>query len=328
VDRFRDGEGNLRLPPRTIPVPKTISPQAQRALAEPLMGPPLLWPPPHDKPAWRRFILEGDARMASLFAALPSFQGKIESKTVGSATVFELVPDGIPAEKQDRALLFVHGGAYVMGGGDLAVKAVQSFAAQITTKTYVIDYRMPPDHPYPAAVDDVLAAYRDMLTRYSSRKIAILGISAGGGLAAASILKLRDLGLPLPGAAVLLTPEADLTESGDTFETNQFIDVILVNRLTESILLYADGHDLRDPYLSPVFGDFSRGFPPTLLISGTRDLFLSNTVIFHRALRKAGIRADLHVFEAMPHGGFFGAPEDADSAEEQRRFIDDTLGCG
>jgi acetyl esterase/lipase len=95
--------------------------------------------------------------------------------------------------------------------------------------------------------------------------------------------------------------------------------------LTETIQLYANGHDLRDPYLSPLFGDFQRGFPPSLLISGTRDLFLSNTVRLHRALRKAGMKADLHVFEAMPHGGFFNAPEDAESAEEQRRFIDAVL---
>ena len=161
----------------------------------------------------------------------------------------------------------------------------------------------------------MVESYRDLLTRHRPPgKVAVVGVSAGGGLAAAGILKLRDLGLPLPGAAVLLTPEVDLTESGDTFETNKDIDVILGRRLTESIELYAGGHDLRDPYLSPLFGDLRRGFPPTLLISGTRDLFLSNTVRFHRALRRAGLQADLHVFEAMPHGGFFGAPEDAESA--------------
>jgi epsilon-lactone hydrolase len=126
---------------------------------------------------------------------------------------------------------------------------------------------------------------------------------------------------------VLLTPESDLTESGDTFETNRFIDVVLHDRLREAIALYADGHDLRDPYLSPVFGDFGRGFPPTLLISGTRDLFLSNTVLLHRALRRAGCDADPHVFEAMPHA-FFGTPEDAESLAEQIAFLDRKLGPG
>jgi acetyl esterase/lipase len=156
--------------------------------------------------------------------------------------------------------------------------------------------------------------------------IAIYGASAGGGLAAAFVLKARDLGMPLPGACVLHSPEADLTESGDTFETNDKVDVIL-SRLTQSIALYADGHDLKDPYLSPVFGDFTKGFPPTILTSGTRDLFLSNTVIMHRALRRAGLKAELHVFEAMSHGGFMGkAPEDREVVDEQIRFIHEQLG--
>ena len=125
---------------------------------------------------------------------------------------------------------------------------------------------------------------------------------------------------------MLVTPEADLTESGDTFETNVMVDVVLQQRLTDSIALDANGHDLKDPYLSPVFGDFNKGFPPTILVCGTRDLFLSNTVILHRALRRAGVNAELHVFEAMPHGGFSGAPEDVESLAEQIRFVDQHLG--
>jgi len=174
----------------------------------------------------------------------------------------------------------------------------------------------------------MVAAYREVLTRYAPGNVVVAGVSAGGGLAAAGILKLRDLGLPQPAGAILLTPEADLTESGDSFETNRGVDVVLRERLTASILLYASGHDLRDPYLSPLFGDFSHGFPPTLLVSGTRDLFLSNTVRLHRSLRKAGIRADLHVFEAMPRGRFSGAPEDVESMAEQLRFVDEVLGQG
>ena len=115
--------------------------------------------------------------------------------------------------------------------------------------------------------------------------------------------------------------EADLTESGDTFETNQYVDVVLKHRLTSSILLYANGHDLKDPYLSPIFGDFTKGYPATMLTSGTRDLFLSNTVRMHRALYRAGIEAELHVWEAMPHGGFFGGPEDNEMYDEQTRFM-------
>jgi acetyl esterase/lipase len=113
----------------------------------------------------------------------------------------------------------------------------------------------------------------------------------------------------------------DLTESGDSFQVNRLVDVVLPTTTMPSSLLYAKGADLSHPYLSPLFGNFEEGFPPTFLQSGTRDLFLSNTVLMHRALRRAGVAAELHVFEAMPHGGFGGAPEDEELKEEVRRFV-------
>ncbi len=122
-------------------------------------------------------------------------------------------------------------------------------------------------------------------------------------------------------ALILLTPEADLTESGDSFHTNLGIDCVLTESLADSIALYAGDHDLRHPYLSPLFGDLTAPFPPTFLQAGTRDLFLSNTVRMHRKLRAGGVDAQLHIFEAMPHGGFFGAPEDDELADETRRFL-------
>ncbi len=140
-------------------------------------------------------------------------------------------------------------------------------------------------------------------------------------MAAAVTLRARDEGLPLPAALILLTPEADLTESGDSFQTNLGIDNVLTESLADSIALYAGDHDLRHPYLSPLFGDLAAPFPPTLLQAGTRDLFLSNTVRMHRKLRSGGVDAQLHVFEAMPHGGFFGAPEDDELTDEIRRFL-------
>lgn len=324
----RDREGNLMLPARTIPIPRSISPLAQQALAASKISPPSRWPAGDDKAGWRSLVLEHEADLAKLFEGLPPFPGAVAKRAVGEAQTFELTPHAFAPQRRDCAILYVHGGGFFMGGGELAAKAAQPLAMLMQTKVSAIDYRMPPDHPYPAALDDVVASYRDLLTRHAHSRVVVVGVSAGGGLAAAGLLKARDIGLPLPAAVVLLTPEVDLTESGDTFETNQDIDVILVRRLSESIELYADGHDLRDPYLSPLFGDFGQGFPRTLLVSGTRDLFLSNTVRMHRALRRAGIATDLHVFEAMPHGGFFGAPEDAESAEEQRRFIDEALAAG
>lgn len=115
--------------------------------------------------------------------------------------------------------------------------------------------------------------------------------------------------------------QVDLTESGDSFVLNQLIDVLLPRSLMPNNLLYVAGVDLAHPYLSPLFGDFSKGSLPTFIQSGTRDLFLSNAVRLHRALRRAGVPCELHIFEAMPHGGFIGAPEDRELRAEVVRFV-------
>jgi acetyl esterase/lipase len=180
---------------------------------------------------------------------------------------------------------------------------------------------MPVDHPYPAALDDCMAVYRALLKEKKPEAIVVCGGSAGGNLAAALLLRARDEGLPMPAGALLMTPELDLTESGDSFNTLLGHDVVLTQRLMVMNLLYADGADLKHPYLSPLFGDVS-AFPPTLLQAGTRDIFLSNAVVMHRKLRKAGVRAELHVWEGMPHGGFDGTtPEDSEVGVEMKAFL-------
>lgn len=265
--------------------------------------------------------------MAKSLEGQPPFAGNIAKHPLAYASLYELIPANIAERNRGRAILYFHGGAFVVGGGALAASAARPLAEAMQCVVYSVDYRMPPKDPLPAAIDDAVEAYRHIVATYSPESIGLVGSSAGGGIAASAILKLRDAGLPLPGAAVLLTPEVDLTESGDSFETNRDLDVVLKKRLTAPNALYANGHDLRDPYVSAVFGDFSRGYPPTQLITGTRDLFLSNTVLLHRALRRAGIATDLHVFEAMPHGGFAGAPEDAEALAEQIDFLDKRLVC-
>jgi monoterpene epsilon-lactone hydrolase len=188
---------------------------------------------------------------------------------------------------------------------------------------WAIDYRMPPEEPYPAALDDCVGVYRALLEDHQPEDIAFDGGSAGGNLAAATILRARDESLPLPAAAVLVSPEVDLTESGDSFHTNLGVDTVLAEPLMRANLLYANGRDLTDPYLSPLFGDFTMGFSPTLIVSGTRDLFLSNAVRMHRALCQAGVPAELHVFEAAPHGMPLrvGTPEEADLRRQILRFL-------
>jgi acetyl esterase/lipase len=312
----------LQVPARTIPVPASVSPAAQQTLAGGGFGggePPAL----DDHDAWRALAAATDPMLTEMMEArCAGYEAAVTETTVDGATVFVVEP-GEPAPGSDgRVFLQIHGGALYLGGG-AACRAMALLAArQVGATTWAVDYRMPPDHPYPAGLDDCVAVYRALLDEHDPGQIIVGGQSAGGNLAAATILRARDEGLPLPAAVVLLTPEVDLTESGDTFRTNLGVDTVLTASLMNANLLYAGGHDLAHPYLSPLFGDFTPGFPPTLLQAGTRDLFLSNAVRMHRALRAAGVAAELHVFEAMPHGGFFGAPEDAELDAEVRRFVD------
>ena len=164
--------------------------------------------------------------------------------------------------------------------------------------------------------------YEALLADHRPEELIVGGASAGGNLAAALLLRARDEGLPLPAGAVLMTPGTDLTASSDSLQTNLGLDPLITTSASPAFTLYAGGHDLTDPYLSPVYGDFTSGFPPTILTTGTRDMLLSDTVRLHRALRVAGIDADLHVTEAAGHGGFFGmAPEDHQLEDQIRRFV-------
>jgi acetyl esterase/lipase len=316
----------VRLSERVIPVPESISPQAKAALAlERAAMPP--FPPVADKAAWRALIPQLNAGLAGgLREAAALLPARSHLETIAQVPVYVAEPETLPEGNQDKALLYFHGGGLVLLGGDCVESFARIEAVATACRVYAVDYRNPPDHPYPAALDDCVAVYRALLETYSPERLVVSGASGGGNLAAAVPLRLRDLGVPLPAAIGLFTPEVDLTESGDTFRTNADIDVVLRGGLPVFNALYADGHDLAHPYLSPLFGDFSKGFPPTFIQSGTRDLFLSNSVRMHRALRRAGLPAELHVWEAMPHGGFGDAPEDHEMRFEFRRFLHNVAG--
>jgi len=322
-----DAEGSLHLGPRVIPIPKSISEGARRFLANPF--PATAQPEVSDKAAWRAVVKQADAMFEpAVDQWLATVPAKVETRTIAGVTVHVATPDTI--RHPERAHYRIHGGAWAFLGGKFSMGEAAMTAAEMGCVTFGLDYRMPPDHPYPAAVEDGEAVWREIVRQFDPRKIAISGASAGGNLSATVTLKIRDAGLPMPGAVGMLTPATDLTAAGDTHVTNAGIDTVL-RPVPTMVALYADGHDLTDPYLSPLFGDFTKGFPPTFLQSGTRDLLLSDTVRMHRKLLQAGVTAELHVWEAMPHGGFggiFGAPtpEDQEMSETFVKFVDKYLG--
>jgi len=312
------------LPARTIAPPTTISAEARAALAFAATIPVTSYPAPGDLEGWQRATQASAAVWDPVVAQmLAACRCRIETQSVAAITTHLCTPPVADNKHERYIYLYIHGGAFVFGAGRFAMAFGAKAADELCVRTVSVDYRTPPAHPFPAALEDCFAVYRQLLAEAPERKIVVGGSSAGGNLAAALTLLIRDRGLRRPAAVVLLTPEVDLTESGDTFQTNALLDVNLKRGVPECNALYAAGHDLRDPYLSPLFADFTLGFPPTLIQSGTRDLFLSNSVLLHRRLRRAGIDAELHVWEAMPHAGFgFGAvPENEEIATEVRHFI-------
>jgi acetyl esterase/lipase len=319
-----DARPVTHVPARDVPVPAHLSPEAQAMLSLPPLGEAPASPAHDDRDGWwARAEAQNEMVLAAVAPRAARIDADVQDREVDGVPVYVITPRGTTADDA-RVFLEIHGGALVMGNGECCRAMGVTSIPRTGVTTWAVDYRMPPDHPYPAALDDCLTVYRALLREHDPRDVIVGGGSAGGNLAAALILRARDEGLPLPAAAVLLTPEVDLTESGDSFHTNLGLDSVLTTTLMATNLLYADGHDLTHPYLSPLFGDFTKGFPPTFLQTGTRDLFLSNTVRMHAALRAAGIPAELYVLEAAPHGGFFGtAPEDDELDREVRRFVDE-----
>jgi acetyl esterase/lipase len=298
-----------------------VSPAAQALLSTqfPFDLPPL--PALDDREGWLAVIAASDVMLANTVQwQLAGVEAEVHELREGAALAYDVLPKGVSAS-DPRVILDIHGGAFVMGAGAVCRNMAIGLAGRLGRRVIAVDYRMPPDHPYPAGLDDCVAIYRALLRDRRPEDIIVEGLSAGGGIAPAMILRARDEDLPLPAAALILSPACDMTQSGDSCQTNWGIDPGLSRDLTPMTMLYAGGGDLRHPYLSPLFGDFTKGFPPTLLVSGTRDLLLSNTVRLHRALREAGVPAELHIVEAAHHGSMGAAlPEMAEIDREIRAF--------
>jgi acetyl esterase/lipase len=180
-----------------------------------------------------------------------------------------------------------------------------------------VDYTVAPAAKWPKVTDEVLAVLDGLRKEgHKSKDIAIYGESAGGALAAGSVLKMRDRGQGMPAAVVLWSPWADITDSGDSAVTLKQFDPYYVyeKHLKRAADAYADPKDQKHPYVSPVYGDYSQGFPPTLIQGGTREIFLSHFVRQYRAIDAAGGTASLDLYDGMPHV-FQMRPELADAPE-------------
>lgn len=295
---------------RPFPVPQTVSPDLQALIgADPF---PFWNLHPKTTAEWKDFV---EKVAAAERACLPDLRERmgvdVTPGLVAGVPVFSVVPRTVAPENEGRVLLHFHGGGYVLNPGEAGTPEAILMAGIGGFRVLSVDYRMAPDFPYPAAMDDALAVYRELLKTIPAERIGVFGTSTGGGMTLALALRAKAEGLPLPAALAPGTPWTDLAKIGDSYFTNEGVDTILVSYdgwLGDAAKLYAGQHDLKDPFLSPVYGDVT-GFPPTLLTSGTRDLFLSNTVRMHLKLREAGVNADLIVFEGMSHAHYYMRPD-------------------
>ena len=321
-------EGDWQIAPRTLPPPEGASDMLRDAVSQ--APAPAVAQSKTVQPAtaeeWRALAAQFPDQ-TDLEALAEQAGVVIEPGEYADVAVYSVWPKGgARPPHQNHMFLYIHGGGYVFGGGAAAVPEAAVIAASAGIPSVAVDYRMPPEHPFPAAVDDVVAVYREVLKDLGPNQIAIGGTSAGGGLSLAAIHRMKALDLPVPGAVYLGTPWADLTDTSDSLHTLEGIDRILVTydgMLAAAAKLYAAGTPLTDPLISPVYGDFS-GFPPTYLVTGTRDMLLSDTARVHRKLKLAGVVADLNVYEGLSHAEYLmlvGSPENQQAYAELAQFL-------
>lgn len=239
---------------------------------------------------------------------------------IGDIPAIVATPTKVPVE---RHVLYLHGGGYVVGSAKTHIAMCARLAKRARAEATAIDYRLAPENPYPAAIDDCVAAYTALIERVDPRSVTIAGDSAGGGAALATLCALRDAGAPLPAAAYLISPWTDLTGSGDSVRTLADVDPMIdASWLTDVGREYAGVLPLDHHGVSPLFADLS-GLPPMLVQVGSDEVLLSDSTRLVERVRAAGGSIDLdvhpgmwHVFQMMP-----GMPEATTSLTEAAAYI-------
>ncbi|MCM1267339.1 MAG: alpha/beta hydrolase [Bacteroidales bacterium] len=206
------------------------------------------------------------------------------------------------AHMKKYIILYCHGGGYSTGSSLYARTLTTKLAASTSMDVLSFDYRLAPEHPYPAATQDAMAIWNYlMLLGYGARDVMIAGDSAGGNLALSLVLKLKSEGRLLPRGLLLMSPWTDLTSSGKSHVTKAAIDPVLdAAYLEQMIANYAEGQDLKDPYISPLFGNYA-GFPPTYIQVGSNEILQDDAVMLYKKLLKANVSVKMDVFKGMWH---------------------------
>lgn len=321
---FIDDQGRTHVT-RVVPVPATVSPEAQEKLAKP----PLSILSSGASLAEQRAKI--DARQAQAAAAcLAIYPATITEAKMAGVPVRVVTPREPDASKRDRVLLNLHGGGFRTDTGSLLESI--PIASLTRTKVVAVLYRLAPEHPFPAAVDDAIAVYRELLSTHAPNDIGIYGTSAGAILTAETAVRIRQLGLPMPAVLGIFSGWGDFAKAGDSlalFGLQGLAGSLMPHGPGALMPEYVGQTDATNPVLSPIHADL-RGMPPTLFLTSTRDMLLSGTVMLHQAFLDAGVDARLEVFEGLPHAFWLDAsiPESRAANERMARFLDGHWGQG
>jgi epsilon-lactone hydrolase len=233
-----------------------------------------------------------------------------------------------PQSREDVCILHFHGGGYMVGTAALYRDFTWRIGAAACASVLYFDYRLAPEHPFPAGLDDAVRVYRWLAARVEPRKIAVVGDSAGGGLALGTLYRLRDEGVPLPGAAVAISPWTDLALTGASLRSNAVADPMMDVTMLPSIAdCYLAGASSRNPYASPLYGDGS-GLPPTLIQVGSDEILRDDAVRMATQLKGAGCKVEIEIWPRMPHAWHLYArilPEGRKAIENAGRFVQNML---
>ncbi|MGA3008699.1 MAG: alpha/beta hydrolase [Terracidiphilus sp.] len=318
---YIDAEGTAHVT-RVVPIPATISAEAQRSLArsEPDQGPP--------EPLAQRRNRTDRWALATAAAWSKLCPNQLVDDKIAGVPVRIVTPDAMPEANRDKVLLNLHGGGFNSDSGSYTETIPIAGYAKI--KVVAVLYRLAPEHPYPAAVDDSVAVYKELLKTYKPEHIVIYGTSAGAILTAEVAARLKQLGLPQPAALGIFSGMGDFARLGDS------IALFALRGLSGHLdpphpgvhdSEYATTTDSKDPILSPIYSDL-RGLPPTLFVTSERDLLLSGTANLHRAYLNAGVDARLVVFDALPHAFWYNPtlPEAIEANKLMAEFFVQQLG--
>jgi len=279
--------------------------------------------------ASKRFVWEmrlGFLEIWSRFSHAPTDM-TYEPVAAGGVRAEWVVP---PGASEGKALLYLHGGGYVICSPDTHREMVAHLAKTCGCRVLLLDYRLAPEFPFPAAVEDAVAAYRWLLAQgYPARGLAVAGDSAGGGLTVAALVAFRYLGLPMPGAAACFSPWTDLACTGETLASKASEDPIVSRPLLEQLAqTYLAGADPKSPLASPLYADL-RGLPPLLVQVGTAETLLDDSRRLADRCREAGVEVSLEEWEGMPHVWHFFVsflPEAQQAIARAGEFLRQRLG--